>query len=434
MDTQFRQPNFNGDHTELVRLLKKIFSSLCLLADRNDRLSLESLITHARHELKNYKRWQESGAPISGLVVRLTDSEEVCINKPNSRIMTIPCSRAELLPPPALKIYKKADKHFGEVLLYVVAANDVPPDGLTFRKTYPNKQALFLRIEHEEEQLKVSVNYTLAQEHALSTSLGWNNRILFVRPTLHSLLGLLYLMDAKLWRDKVIKYKLGWAAVISLVVAVGLLFATMNSDRGNPVRMATDVNTKANIRPALASVPIETTVIHKPNTSLVASSKDQRRPIYIDAATRPKFKPMVATGTTEIVGGRRASTTTLAFSGGQPIPIYIKAFVKDDPKLTTAIEESFVNALRKKSRFIVLTDADERDGIPPDVYWVDIWFSQKPGWTGTIQVALRTGPNQLAWVGERDCHEYPDGDLIKQASLELVADMVYELEEVQKGG
>jgi hypothetical protein len=171
MDTRYRQQDFDGEFAELVRPLRKAFSSLRLFADSNNPLPAERLITHARRVADDYRSWEDSGAPLSGLVVRLNDREEVEIIKPNSRIMTIPWSGAESPPGSVLKVYKQADEQFIEVLLFAVEVDGIPPDGIIFRKTYPNKQSLFLHIELEEgEQLKVSVNYTPAQELAREAS------------------------------------------------------------------------------------------------------------------------------------------------------------------------------------------------------------------------------------------------------------------------
>ncbi|HEY0323660.1 MAG TPA: hypothetical protein VGC66_22085 [Pyrinomonadaceae bacterium] len=420
-DNQSKQQEFDGDHAELVRLLKETFSSLRLFANGSDPLSARNLIAHARYELDRYKRWQESGTPISGIVVRLIDGEEVGITKPTSRIMTIPYSRAELLPRPALKVYKKADKHFGEVLLYVVEVNDVPPEGLIFRKTYPNKQSLFLRIEHEEErQLKVSVNYTPAPEHIHNASPEGDKRTSFVRSTLFSPFGLLS------------KYPPSWAAVITLIVAVGLLFATMNLKRSNSDQVATDVHTRANIKAVPASVPIETNVIRGPDAPLGAPSEKQRPPSYIDVNAKRKINPVAASVPTGIATSRRASATTLASLGRQRIQIYVKAFAMDDKRLERTLFQSFVKALEKTDRFIIWTDKSGRE-VPKGIYEISLYFSPEEGrygfapaegHYGTIMAILYNQESMQIWQGSKTCPDYPKEIMLTVTSKEMVTNML----------
>lgn len=460
-----------GEDHELRKLLTRAFASLRLLGVKGDTPSLEQANSQARRNADRYRNWKESGALIRDVVMRLSDGQEIEVKR---TFTTGVCGFRfvrQFAPGEIIHLYKKADRQFGEVLLLSVSVDAIGADGYAWEQEYETGQTVQLSVQHfSDEQLHVSVDYTPAEgEKARGAT-----------TVLHSLIpGLSLLSSSSLWQRKT--YRRSWqpskgfASVLigAVFLLAGLYFLKGKEDTFERTNSAPEL---ANPTPAKSpeekgrqdSTTSQSVQSPPPGgragkfgvdddqsqPNHVAQKSDRTQGGGIEHTSKLEGLPTEGQAGTKILacevqlgpgrkkggelrlianyGSQHKELTTQTTSKPR-IAIYIKAFAKDNPQLTAAIERSFVNALRKRSSFTVLTEADEPN-IPEDAYWVDLWFSQKPGCTGTIQATLRTGPNQIAWVGERDCHEYPNGELIKKASLELVADMVSELKEVQKGG
>jgi hypothetical protein len=458
------------DH-EQRKLLARAFASLHLLGLKRNAASLDQAIAQARRNAERYKDWKKGGTPIKDVVMRLSDGEEIEVKR---TFVTGLCGfrfMRKFTPGEVIHLYKKADKQFDEVLLLSVNVDEIEVDGYVWENEYAGGQIVQLSVQPcADGQLHVSVDYT-------PTAGG---KAKGAAAVLHSfipgfaMLGNLSFGHRKTYRQSWQPSK-GFAAILIGTVALfaSLLFLKGEKDTVERLNYAPE-----GAKSESAKLPEETS---RPDASMGQGTKSSpaggaghESSPYVD--TRPAGQNARNSNANHGALLERASTeagktpeqsgvtadvcdvnlkpnrnsnasvpSKIAINrpkGKAPIPqsaikapdaIYIKAFVKDDRELTIAIEESFVDALRKKASFRVLTEADERNGIPTNAYWVDLWFSQKPGCTGTIKAVLRTGSNQIAWVGEKDCHKYPDGDLIERASLELVAEMMSEFEEAQKG-
>jgi hypothetical protein len=457
---------------EQGKLLTRAFASLRLLGIKSNAASLDQAIAQARRNAERYREWKKSGTPIKDVVMRLSDGEEIEVKR---TFVTGLCGFRFLRKftfGEVIHLYKKADKQFDEILLLSVNVNEIEADGYAWENEYANGQIVQLSIQPcADGQLHVSVDYTPA--------VGGKARS--ATTVLHSFLpGFALLSNLDLWRRKT--YHQPWQpskGFATVLIGTVALLASLLFLKGGNGSVERSNSAPEQAKSESAKVPQETSrtdstagqgmkstseggAVHEPNLpeSIQAAVQNERnfngnKGAVIERASTEEGKtpdqtgvmanvcevnPQLSRNSNAVVFGantinRNQGKTPVAKPAVKvQIAIYIKAFAKDDPKLTAAIESSFVDALRRKSRFTVLTEADEHKGIPKDAYWVDLWFSKKPGCTGTIQATLRTGPNQIAWTGERDCHEYPNGDLINKASLELVADMVSELEEAQKGG
>ncbi|HVG33046.1 MAG TPA: hypothetical protein VM911_08200 [Pyrinomonadaceae bacterium] len=472
MDTPSKQPDLKGGSNDLERLFARTFSSLRLFVDRNDPLSTNRAIEHANRELDNYKRWRESGAPISGVAVRLADGEEMTIIKRSSRMLAATCFVMDLLPGAVLNIYKKADKYFGEVLLYTVEVAEIPPEGFTFRKNYPNKQSLILDAQHGKEgQLNISVDYTLAPEAARS---NWLNRIPVLGATLLALAGVLYLIRRRMPRVDMRFGQPSWASIIAVATSAGLLLAAMslywnNSDLDSAAKLQPDrvmpagqtpsgsegasqaaVNeavSQANVvsaeivksdlgsRPRIGKTDDHVNQSNTSNSSTDTSTSNGNEGetcavSYTEGAAnvaanansrQPQRKPVIRE--TVRTGNSKPNALASAPSEVQLIPIYVKVFVKDDQNLKAALLRNFVKALEKTDRFKVWTDEPGRQ-IPKDVYEVSLDFTLDKSCYGMIYARLYNLNNQQIWDDIKDCHEYPRESMLKITSKEMVANIL----------
>ncbi|MET0647685.1 MAG: hypothetical protein ABW208_13800 [Pyrinomonadaceae bacterium] len=162
------------DSEEFERQMEHAFMALNLFSDDDDPMSPEQAVGHAAREAESFQRWEESGAPISGVAVRLGDGEEVALVKKGRQAMTAVCSIQEKRAGAVLHVFKMADSRFGEVKLYSVRMSDIGRAGLSYLKRYRNRQTLMLRFERGPGGwLNVGVDYTPSRfEDAAGASAG----------------------------------------------------------------------------------------------------------------------------------------------------------------------------------------------------------------------------------------------------------------------
>ena len=452
MDIRSKQPDLNGDSSDLQRLLSKTFSSLRLFVDKNDPLSTKGAIARAHRELENYKRWRDSGSPISGVVMRLADGEEMSIIKSRSRMLAATCSVMDLLPGTVLNVYKKPDKYFGEVLLYTVEVSEIPPEGFTFRKTYPNNQSLLLHVQREEEgQLNVSIDYTPVPELACNGYSGWLRRIPILGSALLAFAGLLYLMGRRLRRETVAGQP-SWTAGFAVVTSVLLFgFASLYWNSPEPNSANADSTQHVQLAGPPTSRPEETAQVTTGQTpSRMIGSDKANAPDYNDQpsvintvstqadihtggicdvsvnqkATKALANANTTPGPTSsgkvTTGRRKTASSPVAPLAKQRIQIYVKAFVKNDKSLEMALLHSFINELEQTDRFIVWTDAQGRT-VPKGIYEVSLDFIPDEDCYGIILARLYNLNSKQIWDDAKDCHEYPKGKMLKITSKEMVS-------------
>ena len=143
------------------------FASLRRLADGPNLLTLEQAIDRARDAAEVYRRWQKSGASIRDIVLRLSNGSEIKIDKATPDDTNRFGFRFSSKFPrgAALDFYKRADREFGEVLLYSVELDRIQQSGHSYAKTYENGQTMMLAIEPGlSGQFNVSVDYTMPSD------------------------------------------------------------------------------------------------------------------------------------------------------------------------------------------------------------------------------------------------------------------------------
>lgn len=462
---------------ERERRLSRAFAALRLLSDKDDNLSPKQATARARREAENFRRWKESGASIREVVVRLSDGREIAVEK---TIITGFCGFhfvRKFAHGEVLHIYKKTDREFGEVLLHSVNIDDIESDGYVYEKTYATEQMVQLKIEHRRDgQLHVSIDYTPAEdERAVAATGRLHSALPFAVPIL---LGVAHWWR-RTGRSGTFQPSRGFAALlITSVLVLSWLYTTKgrteitghasaipgrvapgpsmaSGAEGASEDLARQVNLagqalhgRTSVRvPNEAELQRDIRALHRELQALRQSRKsaadtalnsreDQNSADAVSVACEAKLTPEQKPKANKLRSSNekrplQVNSIALPDSKSQ-LAIYVKAHAHGNTNLTTKIEEAFVFALRNTKQFVVITDINEPNA-PADAYRVDLWFTQKEGCRGTITAELYAGENNRIWNGEKDCHEYPTGDVVTQASQQLVANMVTKLEEM-KGG
>ncbi len=161
-----RQPEPQGFDQAEARVLRAL-ETLRLLNDENNPLSLRQAIARARELAATYTLWEQSGAPLKDIVVRLPDGQEIAMDQSKAASLCGFHFR-ELFPPDAvLHVWKKADEEFGEVQLLSLALRDVRAGGYSCKRTYKNGQTLSLKVERcADGQFHISVDCAAKQQAA----------------------------------------------------------------------------------------------------------------------------------------------------------------------------------------------------------------------------------------------------------------------------
>lgn len=462
---------------ERERRLIRAFAALRLLSDKDDNLSPKQATARARREAENFRRWKESGASIREVVVRLSDGREIAVEK---TIITRLCGFhfvRKFAHGEVLHIYKKTDREFGEVLLHSVNIDDIESDGYVYENTYATGQMVQLKIEHRpDSQLHVSIDYTPAEDERAAAATGrLHSALPFVVPVL---LGVAHWWN-RTGRSRTFQPSRGFAVfLITSVLVLSWLYTTKGrteiaghapavpgpvapgsgtaSEAGGAGEdLARQVNlagqalhgrTSAN-NPNQAELQRDIRALRqelqglrqlrKSTTETTLNSKEDQNstdtvPVSCEAKLTPEQKPK-AVGLRSSNEKQHLQVNSIARPDSKSqFAIYVRAHAYGNTDLTVRMEEAFVSALKNSKQFVVLTDINEPNA-PDETYRVDLWFTQKEGCRGTITAELYAGDNKRIWNGEKDCHEYPTGDVVTQASQQLVANMVTKLEEM-KGG
>ena len=150
--------------------LNKALASLRRLDNyRQNPMTLTEAIEQARYAAEAYRQWRESGAFIRDIVLRVSNSSEIKIDKatPDNTNRFGFRFTSKFPRGSALNFYKQADKEFREVLLYSIDLDKIPASGHSYAKTYENGQTLMLEIEPGlSGQFNVSVDYTMPPDAA----------------------------------------------------------------------------------------------------------------------------------------------------------------------------------------------------------------------------------------------------------------------------
>jgi hypothetical protein len=176
VDTMTNDDNEINRRTESVKLVQadcsheeeqvtRALGTLRLLIDKDDPLSLRETIARARELAETYVRWEQSGALIKDLAVRLSDGQEIAVDQSNLASVCGLHFRDAFPADAVLHVWKKVDKQFGEVELLSLPLKDVQANGYNYKKIYKNGQTLLLRVGRcSDGQFDISVDYT-EKEH-----------------------------------------------------------------------------------------------------------------------------------------------------------------------------------------------------------------------------------------------------------------------------
>lgn len=475
-DVQDRGPNSAGKDPidrEQERHLSGLFSSLHLLSVKGSPLSFKQTLARAVEEAERFQRWQESGTPISDIVVRLSDGQEMELGKRMSANPSGLHFVTEFFPGAVMHIFKKGDMSFDEILLHSVRVDRIPLSGYSYKKKYLNKQSLMVKIERRPDgQFSVNVDFSEAgfifgmkpQVHIMIPLLG---------PILLALVGIWYSLLRRRGHaatsapqpSKAFAHCLTAIAILSVALSastnwrqaehnVADLPATSSASatltiNGTPAaieahqlpvvnfanhgffgsRVPDAITQKGNsIDPKVLQILNETYGVH----STAGQANRSTKPVSALAGASPAS---CAVESSLISNVRSSSTSASTVANGyswttypnsltsvrkSQVTVYITAFAKDDVTLTAAMLKTFADALKSTTGFIVVTD------LPPDTpadYRVDLWFERKVDCHGRILAELYDARNNYIDVEERDCHDYPKGQLLTNATQQIAASL-----------
>lgn len=467
-----------GGH-EQEEHLARACASLRLLGDEREPLSLKEAVARGHRVGKDFRRLQQSGAPINEVVVRLSDGGEVTVEKRNIDTDLFMYGFTSALPPDAvLHFYKKADREHGEVLLRTVAVAAIGPKGFTYKKKYHNKQSLNLSVRRGADGLyEVRVEWDRVPEGRSRAASGG-------RAGLSALLGPLPLAIAGLGRYLAGRLRRDESGEAEPTLAVGLMalvlvcvWGPLNQDYVTLRTPAGAADNHVEPTPRSPSTP-QLAMFHDaslspagrvgvaPPTASAGSAPAADgaaaggQPAHDDADQSPGGDGDPACDVTAAqtaaaaaeaggraaaerarkpgrraasqAGGGKAGPTLAAEPAKLPVQIYVKAFAKDDASLEAEMLDSFVKALAEAARFDILTDASGR-AIPEDVFEISLDFERQSNCYGTIFVRLYDSSSKQIWDGEEHCQDYPKREMLMRASKELVAQMVSKLDGPQRG-
>jgi hypothetical protein len=185
------QVDLSSRHEE--RLNTALASLRRRAAYRRNPLKLDKVIDRVCYAAEVYRRWQESGAFIRDIVLRLSDGSEIKIDKAtpqNTNLFGFQVG-SKLPRGSVINVYKQADKEFPEdVLLYSIDLDSIGVGGHSYEKTYENGQRMTLKVEGGlSGQFNVSVEYTTPGE-AVNVTPSRRERLFKLLPGPVELVGL----------------------------------------------------------------------------------------------------------------------------------------------------------------------------------------------------------------------------------------------------
>jgi hypothetical protein len=450
------------------------FGTLRLLIDKDDPPSLRETIVHARQMAENYVHWEQSGALIKDVAVRLSDGQEIAVDQSNIASVCGLRFRNAFMPNAVLHIWKKADKQFGEVQLLSLTLQDVRANGFNYKKTYQNGQTLFLRIARcLDGQFEISVDYT-EKERAMmmpSRHSGW--LVALGSATVCALLKLRFLLSSTHPRPR--RSFLSTAALITVLVfaAVGCGLAmhslwnvigsiksitvrsqAPSSGQTTPVQhnSASPTTDTSNVEQAMASNEAQSSIVKgritmpeqasKGNQLQKIGLKDESGTILPKDAHRVSSMAATKSGSVfDLDKEGQARLTAWPFDSRKPASwdlkrvaqsqtevtgdeqtiIYVRTDSKDHHVSDEDLRTITVSALEHTNYFFVMTE----DKVPKQGdLTLDIRLAQKKDAHGVLLAELYDDQGQLLWNGDQNCSEAAFGPHLEVATQQLVAEML----------
>jgi hypothetical protein len=178
MSEQGRRPDDQSEQFDLAdedyqkaeEKLLLALAKLRLLNDPEHPSSLREVISRARWLAETYKQWGQSGSPIQGIYMRLSNGEKLILDQIDNTFQCRIRLKDGLPSRPELEIWKEADEHFDEVLLGCLSLSETSPEGVRFKKSYPNGQTLSLQVKFPTgEDISISGEFTVLEASASRT-------------------------------------------------------------------------------------------------------------------------------------------------------------------------------------------------------------------------------------------------------------------------
>jgi len=421
-DSQAEIEEFNAaDYKAMNELQKKVvraFATLRLLSDKDKPLSVTGAIERAHALEDSFRRWEESGALIKDIAVRLSDGKEIAMDQSQTSLSLCGVHFRNSFPPSTvLHVYKKADEQFEEVQLLALELRGISNRGYRYKSTYKNRQTLAFTAERcKDGQFYIMVECTDPKPEKARGASGALN---LIGPSVLTA-GLLALKTKcggffrQLRPNPIMAYGVAILSVGALVVT-----SIHSRNRDDPTVVTTSaVNTHKTLSvPAnnsLGHVAIMETVVSK--ARVTANRRNYRHvtplqyEVEVNTSTEPEAQMPIDSGD-EIEG-----TLTRR-------EIYVTTGLDGNMDANEVLRKAFVRALESTEHFLVLTDTQvNRQG-----YRVDLHFARKNGSNGVLFAEFYDEKGGLAWFGNTDCHQIPQGRLFEEASQALVADFVSSL-------
>ena len=225
----------------------RALATLGLLNDKDNPYSLKQLIAYARELAATYERWLESETLIKDIAVRLSGDQQITVEQPDvGRRCGLHFERS--FPKDAvLQIWKKADEQFGEVQLLSLPLSSVPPEGLPYKKKYPNKQTLSVLVEPVDGQYSVHVDFTEPNAESAPKkprALPAHKRFAWLAPIAFALAGLVTFLWLPQWLlQSRSRYAYGLVLIVLLSVGLNCLLLKNLAERTNGSEASQSVNT-----------------------------------------------------------------------------------------------------------------------------------------------------------------------------------------------
>jgi hypothetical protein len=440
--------------------LAQALGALRLLNDEDNSLSLRETIERARELSEAYVRWEQSGALIKDIVVRLSDGQEITMDQSNVSSLcglhfrdSFPCDAV-------LHVWKKADEQFGEVQLLSLSLQDVTSSGHSYNKTYENGQTLSLRVERcSGGQLYISVDCTAKERAMVATpkSYSWAPLIIPAMLALSKLGSFLRQPYRPHQQRRAFRTSIAFGAGFAIATAVYLLVLQtflMQTTSGAPER--TEI-----VAPVQVKWEIDDRMT-KPGKTLafepvgLKDGQDSRAEFeaFISSTNSPNYsRPNIVTGGRRVIDPdkedlslrmsdqaaqaakkklvRNESKPDEEVADTQKRTIYLKTDSKDEAVSNAALRATFISALESTKQFIIV---ENNSGMLPGAFVVDIRFAPKKDCHGVLLAEIYDGQGHLVWNGNENCNEFSEGKLLEGATQELVAQMLLNIKILKSNG
>lgn len=211
-DYQPEPPNFaDEDFQKAEERLRLALAKLRLLNNPEHPSSLKEVVSRTRRLTETYKRWEQSGTPITGIYLRHSNGKKLILDQSDNTFQCWIRLKDDLPSRPPLEIWKEADEHFDEVLLKCLPLSET-----SFEKVYPNGQTLSLEVKfHSGEDISISGEFTVQKaqrrERAPRTRdvwspLKWLRNVQMAHPAVSLAVAMLLLLTvgtlfSAVWRD-----------------------------------------------------------------------------------------------------------------------------------------------------------------------------------------------------------------------------------------